>query len=123
MAGAGQASLCKVTVTAGTPRSRIKRRGRGGGTGVEVACRDADTSPLGRSRGVATGLRVAAERGEISGIKYIKREKTFDKSRFDLYYERVVREETVKGFIEVKGVKYTIIMGAWENMEIGRAHV
>ena len=42
--------------------------------------------------------------GEISGIKYIKREKTFDKSRFDLYYERVVREETVKGFIEVKGV-------------------
>lgn len=37
---------------------------------------------------------------ELSGIKVLKREKTYKNSRFDLYYET----ETCKGFIEVKGV-------------------
>ncbi|SHH28360.1 sugar fermentation stimulation protein A [Anaerosphaera aminiphila DSM 21120] len=34
----------------------------------------------------------------------IVREKTFNKSRFDIYYESVKDSELVKGFIEVKGV-------------------
>ncbi len=44
------------------------------------------------------------ERGRIKyfkGLKTLKKEKTFQKSRFDLYYERNSGE---KGFIEIKGV-------------------
>lgn len=34
----------------------------------------------------------------------IKREKKYGNSRFDIYYEREEKGETIKGFIEVKGV-------------------
>ena len=39
--------------------------------------------------------------GLYKDISLVKREKTYGKSRFDIYYER---GEGVKGFIEVKGV-------------------
>ncbi len=40
--------------------------------------------------------------GELFGdITYVKREKTYGNSRFDIYYER---EGNIKGFMEVKGV-------------------
>ncbi len=39
--------------------------------------------------------------GFYKDITYIKREQTYGKSRFDIYYER---ESGIKGFIEVKGV-------------------
>jgi len=38
--------------------------------------------------------------GEIGAVSFIKREVTYSKSRFDIYYEK----GEVKGFIEVKGV-------------------
>lgn len=38
--------------------------------------------------------------GEIGTIDFVKREKTYGGSRFDLYYERAEK----KGFLEVKGV-------------------
>lgn len=43
---------------------------------------------------------LAGQIEEIQNVTYAKREVTYGKSRFDIYYET----ETTKGFIEVKGV-------------------
>lgn len=59
---------------------------------------------------------------QLQDVKLLKREVTYKKSRFDLYYET----ETLKGFIEVKGVtleKSGIAMFPDAPTERGRKHV
>lgn len=67
----------------------------------------------------------AVEQGKLRGISnphYVKREVTFGKSRFDVYYEAVDK----KGFVEVKGAtleKEGVAMFPDAPTERGRKHV
>ena len=71
--------------------AEIGRTGVAGRTGVEGACCDADTGPLGRNRGVGMGLSVAAERGGGMGAGRVVTEAACAVAEVELFAEDAPR--------------------------------